>query len=241
MQPVVRNIATSALLLWLIVPSTQAQQSMTAEFDSCITSEKVSYTLKGAATGAMAGFLGNLAAGQKQDKGKAVLVGAVAGGALGFATAYYKAADICIKKNPTWVPESNIQRNPNFGAVVKEFKYKPSQGDFSVVRPLQVPESVKPGESINVKVRFVVLTADGGEAKVKILRQLFVLADGKEEEVPFFGKGSEEKIFENGEHTDSFVLPFDKEIPLNSKVKIQYAISLKDAPVVAQSGVVEVR
>ena len=37
-------------------------------------------------------------------------IGAVVGGAAGFATAYFTAIDTCYKQNPAWIPESKIER-----------------------------------------------------------------------------------------------------------------------------------
>jgi hypothetical protein len=230
-----------ALMVGLLAAGAQAQQSATSDLDSCINSEKLSLTTQGAVAGAAAGLLGTLLAGKKKDAGKGALVGAVAGGALGFATAYYKAAGTCMQRNPAWVPESNLTRNPNYRATVSEFKYKPAQGDLAIVRPLQNPATVHQGETASFQARFVVLTPDGGEAKVRIVRKLFVIADGQESEVPFPGKATEDRVVENGEQTDEFKLLLDKEVPVGTKLRVQYAISLKDAQFVPQSGIVEVK
>lgn len=233
--------ALAAVVMGVCIANTQAQESVTSDLDSCINSEKVSHTFKGAAAGAVTGLLASFLGGKKDDAGKAALIGAVAGGAIGYATAYYKAAGICMQKNPAWVPESNIQRNPNYQAVVKEFKYNAAKGDFSFVRKLKIPQTVKQGGALEVKAKFVVLTADGGEVKVKIVRKLFAIADNKEEEVPFFGKGEEERVVENGEHEDTFNIPVDKEVPAGSKLRIEYRLSLKDASFLSESATVEVK
>ena len=233
--------AVTAVVLGASIAGAHAQQAVTSDLDSCINSEKVSYTVKGAAAGAFTGVLTSFLGGKKDNAGKAALVGAVAGGAIGYATAYYKAAGICMQKNPSWVPESNIQRTSNYEAIISEFKYTPAKGDFIVARKLQVPEAVKQGGVLEVKAKFVVLTPDGSEAKVKIVHKLFVIADNKEEEVPFFGKGVEERVVENGEHEDKLDLPIDKEAPIGSKFRIEYRISLKDANFVSESATVEVR
>lgn len=233
--------AVAALVMGACIANTQAQESVTSDLDSCITSEKVSHTVKGAATGALAGLLGSFLGGKNNDTGKAVIVGAIAGGAIGYATAYYKAAGTCMQKNPSWVPESKIQRNPNYKAVIREFKYKPAKGDFSVVRKLQMPQTIKQGESLEVKSKFVVLTPDGGEAKIKIVRKLFAIAEDKEEEVPFYGKGEEDRVVENGEHEDTFTLPIDKSVPVGAKFRVEYRLSLKDANFVSESATVEVK
>ena len=232
--------AVAAVVIGACIGSAHAQQAVTSDLDSCINSEKMSRTVKGAAAGAVTGALTSLLGGKKENAGKAALIGAVAGGAIGYATAYYKAAGICMQRNPSWVPESNIQRNPNYKAIISEFNYKPEKGDFISLRKLQMPQKVKQGGSLEVKTKFVVLTPEGGEAKVKIARKLFAIADNKEEEVPFFGKSVEERVVENGEHEDTFTLPIDKEVPIGSKFRIEYRLSLKDANVASESATVEV-
>ncbi|WP_213959437.1 hypothetical protein [Variovorax sp. dw_954] len=231
----------AAVAIGLCLASANAQQSVTSDLDSCINSEKISLTAQGALAGVATGVLTSFMVGKKQDMGKAAVIGGVAGGALGYATAYYKAAGKCMQNNPAWVPESNIQRKADYAAAVSEFKYKPSKGDFSFVRPLQAPQTAKQGGTADVKARFVVLTPDGGEAKVKIARKLFVIAEGKEEEVPFPGKPDEERVFGNGEQVESINLPVYKEVPVGSKIRIEYAVSLKDAQASSQSGTIEVR
>ena len=126
--------------------------------------------------------------------------------------------------------------------MVAEFNYKPPQkNSVAVVRPLQVPESVTPGDTASIQAKFVILTPDGGEAKVKIDRKFFVIADGQEESLSFPGRDSEDRVVENGEQVDEFNLPIDKEVPVGTKIRVQYAISLNGAPLVSQSGIVEVK
>ena len=220
-----------------------AAESVTPELDKCINQKKISYTAKGAVAGALMGFLSAKASGKnKEDERKAALIGAVAGGGLGFLTAWNKAVDACKNEHPDWVVESGITRSPNYDAVVAEFNYKPPQKDsVAVVRPLQVPESVTPGDTASIQAKFVILTPDGGEAKVKIDRKFFVIADGQEESLSFPGRDSEDRVVENGEQVDEFNLPIDEEVPVGTKIRVQYAISLNGAPLVSQSGIVEVK
>lgn len=235
--------------VWIVVSmvgalgaNSWAGESVTSDQDKCITQKKVAYTAKGAVAGALTGWLGAKAVGKTEDQGKAALIGAVAGGSLGFLTAWNKAVDACKKEHPDWIVESDITRSPNYDAVVAEFHYKPPQKDsIAVVRPLQMPEPVKPGDTANIQAKFVILTPDGGEAKVKIERKFFVVADGKEEPISFPGKDSEDRVVENGEQVDAFNLPIDKAVPVDTKIRVQYAISLNDAPLVSQSGIVEVK
>ena len=220
-----------------------AAESVTPELDKCINQKKISYTAKGAVAGALMGFLSAKASGKnKEDERKAALIGAVAGGGLGFLTAWNKAVDACKNEHPDWVVESGITRSPNYDAVVAEFNYKPPQkNSVAVVRPLQVPESVTPGDTASIQAKFVILTPDGGEAKVKIDRKFFVIADGQEESLSFPGRDSEDRVVENGEQVDEFNLPIDEEVPVGTKIRVQYAISLNGAPLVSQSGIVEVK
>ena len=76
---------------------------------------------------------------------------------------------------------------------------------------------------------------------VKIDRKFFVIADGQEESLSFPGRDSEDRVVENGEQVDEFNLPIDKEVPVGTKIRVQYAISLNGAPLVSQSGIVEVK
>lgn len=219
-------------------------ESVTSDLDKCINQKKISYTAKGAVTGALMGFLSAKASGKnKEDERKAALIGAVAGGGLGFLTAWNKAVDACKNEHPDWVVESDIKRSPNYDAVVSEFNYKPPQKDsVAVVRPLQVPESVKPGDTASIPAKFVILTPDGGEAKIKIERKFFiVVSDSQEEPISYPGRDSEDRVIENGEQVDLFNLPIDKEVPVGTKIRVQYGISLNGAPTVSQSGIVEVK
>jgi hypothetical protein len=236
--------------LWIVASvvstlgaNTWAGESVTSELDKCITQKKISYTAKGAMAGALAGFLGARAAGKKEDERKAALIGALAGGGIGYLTAWNKAVDACKNEHPDWVVESDITRSSNYDAVVAEFNYKSPQKDsVAVVRPLQLPEFVKPGDTATIQAKFVVLTPDGGEAKIKIERKFFVIvADGQEEHISYPGKDSEDRIVENGEQVDTFNLPIHKDVPVDTKIRVQYAISLNGAPLVSQNGIFEVK
>ena len=221
-----------------------AAESVTPELDKCINQKKISYTAKGAVAGALMGFLSAKASGKnKEDERKAALIGAVAGGGLGFLTAWNKAVDACKNEHPDWVVESGITRSPNYDAVVAEFNYKPPQkGSVAVVRPLQLPESVKPGDTAIFQAKFVILTPDGGEAKVKIERKFFVIVgEGQEEPIAYPGKDSEDRVVENGEQVDAFNLPIHKDVPVDTKIRVQYSISLNGAPLVSQSRIFEVK
>lgn len=230
-----------ASVLSLLGANTWAGQSVTPDLDKCITQKKISYTATGAIAGALTGWLAAKATG-KEDERKAALIGAVAGGGMGYLTAWNKAVNVCKKEHPDWVVESDITRSANYDAVVAEFNYAPPQEDsVAVVRPLQMTESVKPGDTASIQAKFVILTPDGGEAKVKIERKFFVVVDDKDEPISYPGRDSEDRVVENGEQVDEFSLPIDKEVPVGSKIRVQYAISLNGAPLVSESGIVEVQ
>lgn len=220
----------------------QAAESVTTDLDKCIKKKQLSYTVTGALVGSVAGFLGARAAGKKEDAGKAALIGAAAGGTLGFVTAWNKAVGACKQEHPDWVPESDLTRSPNYDAVVAEFNYKPPQNnDIAVVRPLQIPEQVKPGDTASITAKFVVLTPDGGEAKVKIDRKIFIVEGDQEKPLAFHGRDSEDRVFENGEQVDNFNLYIPEEATAGAKCRVEYAISLNGAPLVSQSGIFEVK
>lgn len=237
-----RKIAKAWILVAVVSTTASAGQSVTSDLNDCITQKILSSTAKGVVAGALTGWLSAKAVGKKEDAGKAALIGAAAGGALGYVKAWNKAVDSCKNEHPDWVPESDIKRSPNYEAVVAEFNYKPPQKDsIAVVRPLQMPDPVKPGDTASIKAKFVILTPDGGEAKVKIDRKFFIITDSQEESLSFPGKDSEDRIVENGEQMDEFNLPIAKDVPVGTKIRVQYAISLNGAPLVSQSGIVEVK
>lgn len=217
-----------------------AQEAVTSDLDSCINSEKLAFTVKGAAAGALTGLMTSFLSGKKENAGRNAVIGAVAGGAIGYVTAYYKAVNICMQKNPSWLPESKIQRNENYKEVVKEFKYKPSMGDFVRLRKLQASPFASPGETIEIKAKYVVLTPDGGEAKIKVERKLFAIdGNNKEEELPLYG--IEERVVANGEYTEEFPIKMAPEATKDISFRIEYRISLKDAAFVTESIVVKVK
>lgn len=232
-----------ASMVSVLGANTWAGESVTSELDKCINQKQISYTAKGAMAGALAGFLGARAAGKKEDERKAALIGAVVGGGMGYLTAWNKAVGACKKEHPDWVVESDITRSANYDAIVAEFNYKSPQKDsVAVVRPLQIPEFVKPGDTAAIQAKFVILTPDGGEAKVKIERKFFVIVgEGQEEPIAYPGKDSEDRVVENGEQVDAFNLPIHKDVPVDTKIRVQYSISLNGAPLVSQSRIFEVK
>ena len=206
-----------------------AQETVNKELDDCIKREQMTSAAKGAAVGALAGLAKSFF-GKEKDKKDAlanVLVGAVAGGAIGYATSYFTAAEKCLKKNPAWIPESKIVRSKTYDDARKEIEYDPKQGAVSVMRSLDMPATIKPGNSVEISSRFIVMTPNGEEAKVKIERKLFAISEGKETEVPFLGRGVEERTLEAGEHADTAKLPIPKDTD-GIVYRIQYRVSVAD-------------
>lgn len=239
MKRLTKQALTVSIFLGVI--SVQAQEAVTADLDSCINSEKMSSTAKGAAIGAVTGFLGALASGKQDKAAQLALAGAAVGGIAGYANAYYNAVATCMKKNPAWIPESNIERKGNYKAIVKEFKYKPSQGDVFTVRPLKMPATISQGQNLEFPAKFVVLTPDGGEAQAQITRKLFVVEGDKETEVPFPGHSTTDRVLENGEHEELIHIPMGADVPAGSKFRFSYSVSVKGLPANAASGITVVK
>jgi hypothetical protein len=219
----------------------QAQESANQELDQCIQQETAKSALKGLALGGLAGFGKSMLSNDKDKKvAKNIAIGAAAGGVIGLVTAYYQAAGKCFAKNPSWIPESKLERSKGYEQAVKDYKYKPKQGIIVAIRDLRIANTVKAGEKLDITMTFVALTPTGAEVPVTLERKLFAVApDGKETPLPFMGKGSEERVFEAGEHTDTASLP----IPTGtagSSFRIEYSVSVdKQAPAI-RSAVVTV-
>lgn len=210
--------------------SAVAQESAYADLNSCVQSEQIKSTAKGAAVGALTGlgasFLGGM---KKKDAIKATALGAVAGGGIGFVKAYYEATNTCYKKNPSWVPASNITRSATLAQAKKDAKYKPSQGIVTGIVKIDMPESVKSGTaSIPMNTVFNVLTPNDAETQVEIVRKVYVIEEGKEELMPFTaGSPSETRTFEPAQHTDTV----NYELSSNFKpgMQLRYEIQIKTA------------
>lgn len=217
----------------------QAQESANDELNSCVKKEQVLTTAKGAGIGAITGLTAMLVTHKNQDAGKAALIGAVAGGVAGgiagFATAYYTAIDTCYKKNPSWMPESNIQRTKDYDNVKKQIHYRPSQGIVTRVESVNVAGPVKAAGQAEVDSAFIIMTPDGAETPVTVERKLFVLGDdGKETEVKFPGQTSEQHTFAPGEQTDVVRIPVPPDAKAGSVYRVQFSVAAGEkAPVVA--------
>ncbi len=214
-----RQFATSTVTAMLCLSTAAyAQESANADLDACVKEQQIALTAKGAGVGAIAGLGTALFSKNKNDALKNAAIGAVVGGAAGFATAYFTAIDACYKKNPSWIPESKIERTKAYALVKKETKYKPSEGIKAQATKIAMPGTIKAGEALDIASTFIVLTPNGAETPVSIERKLFAILDGKETPLTFTGKNNEERTVEPGEHQDTAHLP----IPPDAKAGTQY-------------------
>lgn len=203
-----------------------AQESANDDLNSCVKKEQVVTTAKGAGLGALAGLGAMLVSHKNEDAGKAALIGAVVGGVAGFATAYYTAIDTCYKKNPSWIPESKLQRTKDYGKVKKEIHYSPKQGFVTKVRSIDVPTAITAGSLAEVTSNFIVMTPQGDDAPVTIERKLFVVDGDKQTEVPFQPQGSPQQLtLEPGEQQDMVHIPIPPDAKPNSKFIYQVSVA----------------
>lgn len=232
-------VALSVLSAICAAPA-HAQESVNKELDDCVRSEQMKLTVKGAAVGALAGLLKSAVSDNKKgsDTAKNVGIGAVAGGAIGFATAYFRAVGTCYKKNRTWIPESNIQRGKGYEQAKKDTDYKPEMGVVAKTLQVQVPAAVKAGDKLAMSSRFVLMTPEGSEAEVTIERKLFVIDDGKETQLPFPGHAREQRKVEPGESVDEAQIPIPADMHAQDgkalTLRYEFSVAVADkAPSVA--------
>jgi hypothetical protein len=229
-----RSISLFALSTLIASTPLHAQESANQELDQCIQKETAKSALKGMALGGLAGWGKTLLSNDKDKKvAKNVAIGAAAGGVIGLVTAYYQSAGKCFASNPSLIPESKLERSKGYEQAVKDYRYKPSQGTVVAIRDLRMANTVRAGEKLDIVMTFVALSPTGAEIPVTIERKLFAVgSDGKESQLPFMGKGSEERVIEAGESTDKASLP----IPAGTagaSFRIEYAVTVaQQAPVV---------
>lgn len=186
-------------------------------------------TAKGAGAGAIAGLGASLFSNNK-DALKNAAIGAVVGGAAGFATAYFTAIDTCYKKNPSWIPESNIERTKAYAQVKRETKYKPAEGIKAKATKIAMASTVKAGEAADIGSTFIVLTPDGAETVVTLQRKLFAIVEGKETALTFTGKNTEERTVEPGEHKDTAHLPIPSDTKAGTQYRYEFSVSAGGKP-----------
>jgi hypothetical protein len=235
------SMVALAALMCLTSAATHAQESANPELDKCVKDEQIALTAKGAGMGALTGLGMGLLSGNKEDALKKAAAGAVVGGAAGFATAYFTAIEACYKKNPSWIPESKIERTKDYAKVKKETKYQPKEGIKAAATKLDMPTSVKAGTTLDLASTFYVLTPDGAESPVTLERKLFEIVDNKENPLPYTGKGSEERTIEPGEHKDTGRLPIPSGTKAGTQFRYEFSVSAggKPASTVKQTVVVQ--
>ncbi len=216
-----------------------AQESANDELNACVKHEQLVTTAKGVGIGAITGLTAMLATHKNSDAGKAALIGAVAGGVAGgiagFATAYYTAVDTCFKKNPSWMPESDIQRTKDYDNVRKQIHYRTAQGIVTRVESVNVAGPVKADSQAEVDTAFIVMTPNGAETPVTLERKLFVVDGSKETEVPFPGRTTEQRTFEPGEQKDVVRIPIPHDAKAGSVYRVQFSVAAGDKPPVVAS------
>ncbi len=237
-----RQLAASAVAsLMCLSLAAHAQESANADLDACVKEQQIALTAKGAGMGAIAGLGTALFSKNKGDALKNAAIGAVVGGAAGFATAYFTAIDACYKQNPAWIPESKIERTKAYAQVKKETKYKASEGIKAQATKIAMPGSVKAGEALDIASTFIVLTPNGAETAVTLERKLFAIVDGKETALTFTGRNSEERTVEPGEHLDTARLPIPSDAKAGTQYRYEFGVIAGGKPVSSVTSTVTVQ
>lgn len=231
------RFALLAIGLNFYAAGVMAQESAYADLDACTSGEQMRLIGKGAVMGLLGGLGGALATGKKDKAAKAALVGAAVGGAAGWATAYYTAIDNCKKMNPSWIPESNLVRDPakSYKQVKQEYNYKPKDGILVNVQDINMPTSVRPGEAIAIDTVFDVMTPNDAETSVVIDRKLFVKADGKEEQMQFPVGGSATRTLEAGRNHEKLTVPVPSSAASGAVYRVEMSASVSGKPPVTLS------
>ncbi|CAN0621682.1 conserved membrane protein of unknown function [Burkholderia multivorans] len=225
---VLATVATGTLFL---ASGAYAQESANDDLNSCVRKEQIVTTAKGAGIGALTGLAAMLVSNKKDDAVKGALIGAAVGGAAGFATAYYTAIGTCYQKNPSWIPESEIQRTKSYDKVKKSIRYKPSQGIITRAGTVDVTGPVKAEGQAVVNSTFILMTPDGAEAPVTIERKLYIVGDdGKETLVQFPGHASEQRTFEPGEQRDTVRIPIPHDAKAGNAYRIEFSVAADGKP-----------
>lgn len=231
-----------ALLISSVFCTVSAQESAYADLDSCVKSEQIASTAKGAALGALTGLGASLFGGKKDDTAKNVVIGAAIGGAAGFAKAYYTATEICFKKNPSWLPASQIQRTKSFDQLKKDARYKPGEGIRVEAKRIDIASSVKAGTAtLPIDITYFVLTPNDAETRVTIERKLFIVENSGETSIPFPGTSTEERTMEPGEFKEHFDLLLSSAMPVGTKLKFETIIKGPNTKPSSISGVVTIQ
>jgi hypothetical protein len=203
------------------------QESAYADLDACTKSEQIKATAKGAFAGALAGFGAAFLSGKKDDAVKAAAAGALLGGTAGFAVAFNSAYATCMKLNSSWIPESNIVRDPSksFDNVNNENHYQPKDGIVVLAKSIEMPSSVKSGTDLDITNTFDLMTPDGAEAPISIKRTMFtVAADGTEKQLYIPVKSPESRTEAAGRSRDIVKLK-TRDIPAGTTLRMEFNVA----------------
>jgi hypothetical protein len=241
-----RSTVVSALLL-VSMNAAFAQESAYADLNACTKNEQIKSTAKGAAIGALSGLGAAFLSGKKDNAGKAAFAGALVGGGVGFATAYYSAIDTCYKLNPSWMPESKLVRDPSktYQQVNKENHYQPKEGVKVLVKQFDVAPTVKPGAKLPLNGTFDLMTPNGAETAVMIDRKLFVVEDGKETALPFpsgdKAQNGQSTVVEAGRNVSNVQLPIGEDAKPGTVYRVDFSVAAagKTPDVVSRSFTVQ--
>lgn len=227
------GVAAGLLLALAVQGLAQAQESVNQALDECISTERLKAVGKGAVVGA---FLGLLKA--KLDRNGSsnqdIAVGAIAGGLAGVAYAHFHAVASCYRKNPSWMPESNIVRSGSYAALRQRLRYRPAEGVVARVLNVAVAAEVRPGTPMELVSRFGVLTPNGAEADAVIERKLFAVDAGKETELPIV-RAREERRVEAGESVDRVVVPIPADMSPGIAFRYEFSVAVPGRPAATQS------
>lgn len=231
------RIALLAIGLNFYAVTALAQESAYADLNACTSGEQMRLAGKGAVMGLLGGLGGAFATGNKDKAAKAALIGAAAGGAAGWATAYYTAIDTCKKMNPSWIPESNLVRDPSksYKQVKQEHNYRPNDGVLVKVQDINLPTSVRPGDAIPVDTVFDLMTPNDAEASVVIDRKLFVKTDGQESQLSFPANGAATRTVEAGRSHEKLSVPVPGNAISGAVYRVEMSASAGGKPPVTLS------
>ncbi len=238
-----KKLVLSAFISSMIFHATvEAQVAIGDEArNACVKDEMIALTVKGAGLGAMAGLGSALFGNKKEDALKKAAAGAAVGGAAGFATAYFTANENCNKKNPSWIPESKLERTQGYEEVKAATKYKPSEGIKVQATTLLMPNRATAGTNISVESNFIVLTPNGEEMEVTIERKLFVIDnDGKENALPYNGQKIETMTFQPGGNKDTGNIKIPEKTPVGTKFRYEFSVSAGGKPTSSVQGIVAI-
>jgi hypothetical protein len=206
------------------------QESAYDGLNACVKNEQIKLTAKGAAAGAFAGFGAAFLSGKRDDAIKAAALGAAVGGAAGFAIAFNGANASCLEQNPSWMPESHIERDPGKSSkqVNKENNYKPAQGITVLAKNIEMPSSIKSGADLNIINTFDLMTPDGAEAPISIKRNLFSIApDGTEKQLKILVKSPEQRTEAIGRSNDLVKIK-TQGIPAGTTLRMEFSVAAGD-------------